>query len=73
MVASTGEGMGVVWRGLGVLLHEVQAGSRKKKEIYSLAKVHAIFSIQTVKLCTRLPCAIAKASLTCRLLLLFFG
>ena len=30
--------------------------------MYSPANVHAVFAIQTVKFCTRLPCALAKTS-----------
>ena len=40
----------------------IRAGSRKKKQIFSAANVHAGFSIQIVKLCTSLLCDIAKTS-----------
>ena len=53
-----GEKYRPILKGAGV----VQAGSCKKPEIYSPANVHAFFSIQTVKLCTRLLCAVAKTS-----------
>ena len=46
-----------------IIYLKVQAGSRKHKQLFSPENVHAIFSIQTVKICARLLCAaIAKTS-----------
>ena len=40
----------------------MQAGSSIKPEIFSPENVHAVFSIQTVKICARLLCGVAKTS-----------
>ena len=40
----------------------VQAGSSEKTQMYSPANARAVVSIQTVKICPRLLCALAKTS-----------
>ena len=51
------------WRGGGgglIIVSWIQAGSRKKTQIYSPANIHAVFSVYMVEICTRLLGALAK-------------
>ena len=52
----------------------LQAGSRKKTQMYSPVNVHAVFSIQTVKFCTHTSsmCHCNCKDRICRVLFVFF-